>query len=84
MTMPGDITFNSGTSWFGQNLTDFVNNGTIAQGRLDDMAIRILASWFFLHQDGKYPNGMAFLKPWSCYRIALTYRASIFQCIQPT
>ncbi|KAF7795755.1 hypothetical protein EIP86_006922 [Pleurotus ostreatoroseus] len=53
MTMPGDITFNSGTSWWGQNLTDFVNNGTIAASRVDDMAERILASWYFLHQDSK-------------------------------
>ncbi|GJE84410.1 glycoside hydrolase family 3 protein [Phanerochaete sordida] len=57
MTMPGDITFNSGTSWFGQNLTDFVNNGTIAASRVDDMATRILASWFLLHQDDSdYPT----------------------------
>jgi hypothetical protein len=57
MTMPGDITFNSGTSWWGQNLTDFVANGTIAQARLDDMAVRILASWYLLKQDESYPSG---------------------------
>ncbi|KAI0689019.1 glycosyl hydrolase family 3 N terminal domain-containing protein [Cytidiella melzeri] len=56
MTMPGDITFSSGTSWWGQNLTDFVANGTIAQARLDDMATRILASWYLLKQDGPYPK----------------------------
>lgn len=56
MTMPGDITFNSGTSWWGQNLTDFVNNGTIAASRVDDMATRILAAWYLLHQDGDYPQ----------------------------
>ncbi|KAJ3559673.1 hypothetical protein NM688_g207 [Phlebia brevispora] len=56
MSMPGDITFNSGTSWWGQNLTDFVNNGTIAASRVDDMAERILASWFLVHQDrANYP-----------------------------
>ncbi|KAI0083610.1 glycosyl hydrolase family 3 N terminal domain-containing protein [Irpex rosettiformis] len=55
MSMPGDISFGSGTSWWGQNLTDFVANGTIAQARLDDMATRILASWFFLRQDVDYP-----------------------------
>jgi hypothetical protein len=57
MTMPGDITFGSGTSWFGQNLTDFVNNGTIAASRVDDMATRILAGWYLLHQDSNYPPG---------------------------
>ena len=56
--MPGDITFSSGTSWWGQNLTDFVANGTIAQARLDDMATRILASWVYLGQDeADYPLG---------------------------
>lgn len=43
MTMPGDITFSSGTSWFGGNLTAFVNNGSIPESRLDDMATRIIA-----------------------------------------
>ncbi|PSR70416.1 hypothetical protein PHLCEN_2v13667 [Hermanssonia centrifuga] len=56
MTMPGDITFSSGTSWWGQNLTDFVNNGTIAASRVEDMAERILSSWFLLGQDSsQYP-----------------------------
>ena len=43
MTMPGDITFDSGNSYFGGNLTAFVNNGSIAEARLDDMATRIVA-----------------------------------------
>ncbi|KAJ3513390.1 hypothetical protein NLJ89_g2974 [Agrocybe chaxingu] len=51
MSMPGDITFNSGTSYFGANLTAYVNNGTISESRVDDMATRILAAWYFLHQD---------------------------------
>ncbi|KAF9468335.1 glycoside hydrolase family 3 protein [Collybia nuda] len=51
MTMPGDITFLSGTTYFGQNLTDFVENGTIPEGRVDDMATRILAGWYLLRQD---------------------------------
>lgn len=37
MTMPGDITFDSGTSYFGANLTAFVQNGTIPESRVDDM-----------------------------------------------
>ncbi|KAF7305507.1 Glycoside hydrolase family 3 protein [Mycena chlorophos] len=51
MTMPGDITFLSGTSYFGANLTAYVQNNTIEEARLDDMATRILAGWYFLHQD---------------------------------
>jgi beta-glucosidase-like glycosyl hydrolase len=54
--MPGDVFFGSGTSYFGQNLTDFVMNGTVSTERLDDMATRIIAAWYFLHQDEGYPN----------------------------
>jgi beta-glucosidase len=56
LTMPGDVFFGSGTSYFGQNLTDFVMNGTVSTERLDDMATRIIAAWYFLHQDEGYPN----------------------------
>jgi len=35
--MPGDITFGSGTSYFGGNLTAYVENGTISEARVDDM-----------------------------------------------
>ena len=40
MTMPGDVTFSSGDSYFGGNLTTYVNNGTIPEARVDDMAVR--------------------------------------------
>lgn len=40
MTMPGDVTFDSGDSYFGGNLTAYVNNGTIPEARVDDMATR--------------------------------------------
>jgi beta-glucosidase len=39
MTMPGDITFDSGDSYFGRNLTDYVNDGYISMARLDDIAL---------------------------------------------
>ncbi|KAK2459326.1 hypothetical protein APHAL10511_008657, partial [Amanita phalloides] len=56
MTMPGDLTFNSGTSYFGGNLTKYVQNGTIPEARVDDMVTRILASWYLLGQDSPtYP-----------------------------
>ena len=57
MSMPGDITIGSGTSWWGPNLTAFVDNGTIAESRLTDMSERILAAWYLLGQDGDYPAG---------------------------
>ncbi|KAH9921655.1 beta-glucosidase [Fomitopsis serialis] len=56
MTMPGDITLGSGTSWWGPNLTAFVNNATIPLSRVDDMATRILAGYYLLGQDQNYPN----------------------------
>ncbi|KAM5539627.1 hypothetical protein V8D89_006736 [Ganoderma adspersum] len=56
MSMPGDITFFSGTSWWGTNLTAFVENGTIAEARVDDMAERIIGAWYLLGQDSDYPD----------------------------
>ncbi|KDR78168.1 hypothetical protein GALMADRAFT_224540 [Galerina marginata CBS 339.88] len=57
MSMPGEIGFKSHTSYWGSNLTAFINNGTIPVNRLDDMATRILASWYFLGQDDpNYPQ----------------------------
>ncbi|KAJ3711748.1 glycoside hydrolase family 3 protein [Lentinula raphanica] len=64
MTMAGDITLGSHTTFWGPNLTAYVENGTIPESRVDDMATRILASWYFLHQDvPAYPktNFNAFL-----------------------
>ncbi|KAH7904316.1 glycoside hydrolase family 3 protein [Hygrophoropsis aurantiaca] len=56
MTMPGDVTFNSGDSYFGGNLTKFVNEGIISEARVDDMATRIVAGWYYLHQESGYPE----------------------------
>ena len=55
MSMPGDQTLGSGDSFWGPNLTAYVNNGSVSEQRLDDMATRIVASWYFLHQDEGYP-----------------------------
>ncbi|KAJ7491335.1 beta-glucosidase [Mycena galericulata] len=55
MTMPGDISANSGTSYFGSNLTNAVNSGSVSQARMNDMATRILAGWYLLGQDSGYP-----------------------------
>ena len=55
MTMPGDITQGSDTTYFGTNLIDAVQKGTIPEARVDDMATRILAGWYFLNQT--QPNG---------------------------
>ncbi|KAF8078406.1 beta-glucosidase, partial [Lyophyllum atratum] len=55
MTMPGDIALNSGTTYFGQALINAVQSGTVAQSRIDDMALRILAAWYLLKQDSGFP-----------------------------
>jgi len=42
MTMPGDVGLGSSapnTSYFGGNLTAYVNNGTIPEARVDDMGM---------------------------------------------
>ncbi|PNS14413.1 Beta-glucosidase 1 [Sphaceloma murrayae] len=51
MTMPGDIIFNDGATYFGTNLTIAVLNGTVPQWRLDDMTTRILAGWYYVGRD---------------------------------
>lgn len=48
MTMPGDVVNDSGTSFFGANLTIAVLNGTVPQWRIDDMAVRIMAGFYYV------------------------------------
>ncbi|KAF7310068.1 Glycoside hydrolase family 3 protein [Mycena indigotica] len=55
MTMPGDISSNSGTTYFGANLTAAVNSGQISQARITDLATRILAAWYLVGQDSGFP-----------------------------
>ncbi|CAE6446591.1 unnamed protein product [Rhizoctonia solani] len=56
MTMPGDIKFRSGDSYFGANLTAYVQNGTVSEIRLTDMAERIVAAGYLVGQDKNYPD----------------------------
>ena len=51
MTMPGDVNFDSGTSYWGANLTVAVLNGTVPAWRIDDMAVRIMAAWYYVGRD---------------------------------
>ncbi|KAK4911581.1 hypothetical protein LTR66_017348, partial [Elasticomyces elasticus] len=50
-SMPGDAAFDSGTSFWGTNLTIAVLNGTVPQWRLDDMAIRIMAAYYYVDRE---------------------------------
>ncbi|KAI9838004.1 MAG: hypothetical protein M1819_006158 [Sarea resinae] len=51
MSMPGDALFGSGTSFWGSNLTLAVLNGSVPEWRIDDMATRILTSWYYVGRD---------------------------------
>ncbi|RFU35213.1 hypothetical protein B7463_g1094, partial [Scytalidium lignicola] len=54
MAMPGD-NFGDNNFLWGQNLLNAVNSGQVPQSRLDDMATRVLAAWYFVGQDQGYP-----------------------------
>ncbi|CUM55871.1 uncharacterized protein AC631_05369 [Debaryomyces fabryi] len=55
MNMPGDNMISEG-SYFGGNLTQAVLNGTIPEDKLNDMATRILASYFVVDGNHTGPN----------------------------
>ncbi|GFF67325.1 probable beta-glucosidase M [Aspergillus lentulus] len=44
------------TETWGANLTTAISNGTMDASRLDDMAIRIIASWYQMNQDSAFPS----------------------------
>lgn len=43
-------------AFWGPNLTEAVNNGSVAETRLNDMVTRILAAWYYTGQDDGYPE----------------------------
>ncbi|KAK4061828.1 CAZyme family GH3 [Trichoderma harzianum] len=54
MSMPGDgLRWQDGNSLWGPNLSRSVLNGSLPLERLNDMVIRIVASWYQLGQDDK-------------------------------
>lgn len=72
MTMPGEMSapdnldptaapttsgsYEQLVSFWGKNLTHEIHNGSLARARLDDMAARVLTSWYLLGQDDDYPE----------------------------
>jgi beta-glucosidase len=52
----GDVTFQSGDSYFGKNLTDAVDRGDVEAARVKDMAKRIVAAWYKVGQDKDFPE----------------------------
>ena len=61
MDMPGPLgnygmAWESETSFFGGNVTLAVNNGTLAQERVDDMILRIMTPYYYYGQDVGFPG----------------------------
>lgn len=64
MTMSGDTVFDTGVSFWGANLTIAVLNGTVPEWRIDDMAVRIMAGWYYVGRDKSNPPAPNF-SSWS-------------------
>jgi len=60
MNQPGGMglfgSYSDPASYFGDNVTEAVNNGTIDVARLDDMVTRIMTPYYFLGQDQDFPT----------------------------
>lgn len=57
MNMPGGINFLEATpSYWGQNITTAVNNGSLPESRIDDMVRRIMTPYYYLGQDQGFPT----------------------------
>lgn len=65
MTMPGDVAFDSATSYWGPNLTIAILNGTVPQWRLDDAAIRIVAAWYYVDRPGNQVEDAPNFSSWT-------------------
>ncbi|KAJ6508317.1 glycoside hydrolase family 3 protein [Mycena sanguinolenta] len=55
VTMPGSLVPGTNSSFFGTTLVAAVQNGTVPESRVDNMALRTLAAWYKLGQDSGYP-----------------------------
>lgn len=44
-----------GAGFWGAGLLEAINNGSVSAARLTDMATRVLAPWYYLHQQNNYP-----------------------------
>ncbi|EPE09840.1 glycoside hydrolase family 3 protein [Ophiostoma piceae UAMH 11346] len=50
-----DVVMPNGDGFWGDNLTLSVTNGSLAESRVDDMAIRVISSWYLLQQNKTIP-----------------------------
>ena len=51
-----DMVMPSGQVYWGKNLTQAVQNGSVQESRLNDMATRIMATWYYMGQDQGFPQ----------------------------
>lgn len=49
--------------YWGENLTEAVTNGSVTTARFDDMATRVLASFYLLNQEYSYPEPSIYTSP---------------------
>ncbi|KAM0322764.1 hypothetical protein ACHAQA_009355 [Verticillium albo-atrum] len=56
LEMPGNVSVLVGPSFFGNSLLEAVENGTVQEIRLDEMAERVLRPYFLLGQDEDFPE----------------------------
>jgi beta-glucosidase len=65
MSMPGDIGFDSASSYWGTNLTVAVLNGSVPQWRIDDMTTRIVAAWYFVDRENNQVENAPTYSSWT-------------------
>ncbi|KAI0442735.1 glycoside hydrolase superfamily [Xylaria telfairii] len=51
-----DMVMPSGSQFWAENLATAVSNGSVPESRLDDMATRILATWYKMKQEDGFPS----------------------------
>lgn len=64
MAMPGDTLFDTNRTFFGTNLTIAVLNGTVPEWRIDDMATRIMAAFYYVGRD-KFERALPNFSSWT-------------------
>ncbi|KAH8202780.1 hypothetical protein TruAng_003051 [Truncatella angustata] len=50
-----DMVMPYASPYWGDKLAEAVNNGSVPESRLDDMAIRVVATWYQFNQDTDFP-----------------------------
>ncbi|PHH81329.1 hypothetical protein CDD82_1030 [Ophiocordyceps australis] len=51
-----DMAMPHGDSYWGKKLVEAVNNGSVPESRIDDMATRIMTTWYQFNQDSLFPT----------------------------